>query len=56
MNQVRVHIGVDVGKEWLDICYPDGEKEKVRNIKPRSEAQKRLKKSVSVRRNLVSVG
>ena len=33
MNQVRVHIGVDVGKEWLDICYPDGEKEKVRNIK-----------------------
>ena len=33
MNQVRAHIGVDVGKEWLDICYPDGEKEKVRNIK-----------------------
>ena len=33
MNQVRVHIGVDVGKEWLDICYPDGEKETVRNIK-----------------------
>lgn len=33
MNQVRAHIGVDVGKEWLDICYPDGEKETVRNIK-----------------------
>ena len=33
MNQVRVHIGVDVGKEWLEICYPDGEKEEVRNIK-----------------------
>ena len=33
MNQVRVHIGVDVGKEWLEICYPDGEKEEARNIK-----------------------
>ena len=26
-------VGVDVGKEKLDICYPDGEKETVRNIK-----------------------
>ena len=33
MNQVRVHIGVDVGKEWLDICYPDGKKDRIRNIK-----------------------
>ena len=33
MNQVRVHIGVDVGKEWLDVCYPDGKKDRIRNIK-----------------------
>ena len=33
MNSARVHIGVDVGKEFLDICYPDGKKEHVRNIK-----------------------
>lgn len=33
MNPVRIHIGVDVGKDSLDICYPDGTKEKARNIK-----------------------
>lgn len=33
MNPARVHIGVDVGKEWLDVCYPDGYKEKIKNIK-----------------------
>jgi len=33
MNTARVHIGVDVGKEWLDVCYPDGKKEHVRNVK-----------------------
>lgn len=33
MIPARTHIGVDVGKEWLDICYPDGKKEHVRNIK-----------------------
>lgn len=33
MNQARMHIGVDVGKDTLDICYPDGQKEKTRNIK-----------------------
>ena len=33
MNSVRMHIGVDVGKETLDICFPDGHKENVRNIK-----------------------
>lgn len=26
MITARVHIGVDVGKYWLDVCYPDGEK------------------------------
>lgn len=33
MNQARTHIGVDVGKESLDICYPNGDKEHVRNTK-----------------------
>lgn len=33
MNSARTHIGVDVGKDWLDVCYPDGSKEHVRNIK-----------------------
>ena len=28
-----VHIGVDVGKDWLDVCYPDGMKEHIKNIK-----------------------
>jgi len=33
MDQARTHIGVDVGKECLDICYPDGTKEHVGNTK-----------------------
>ena len=33
MNSARMHIGVDVGKAWLDVCYPDGRKERIRNIK-----------------------
>lgn len=33
MNSARLHIGGDVGKEWLDVCYPDGKKERIRNIK-----------------------
>ena len=33
MNEVRKSIGVDVGKEKLDVCYPDGTKETIRNIK-----------------------
>jgi len=33
MNTARVHIGVDVGKEFLDVCYPDGYKERIKNIK-----------------------
>lgn len=31
MDSVRKHIGVDIGKEWLDICNPNGTKEHVRN-------------------------
>ena len=34
MNPVRIHIGVDVGKDSLDICCPDGTRGKTRNIKP----------------------
>ena len=33
MITARVHIGVDVGKDWLDVCYPDGKKEHIKNIK-----------------------
>ena len=38
MNLARVHIGVDVGKECLDICYPNGSKEHIGNTK-RSRAK-----------------
>ena len=33
MIPARVHVGVDVGKEYLDVCYPDGTKEHIKNIK-----------------------
>jgi len=33
MDQARTHIGVDVGKECLDVCYPDGTKEHIGNTK-----------------------
>ena len=33
MNQARMHVGVDVGKDSLDICYPNGDKEHIRNTK-----------------------
>ena len=33
MNSARMHVGVDVGKEWLDVCYPDGRKDHIKNIK-----------------------
>ena len=34
MNSVRMHIGVDVGKSSLDVCFPDGKKEHLNNNKP----------------------
>ena len=34
MNSVRTHIGVDVGKSCLDVCFPDGKKEHLKNNKP----------------------
>ena len=33
MNPAKMIVGVDVGKEHLDVCYPDGKKEHIRNIK-----------------------
>ena len=33
MITVRNHVEVDVGKQWLDVCYNDGKKEHVKNIK-----------------------
>jgi transposase len=33
MNSAKKIVGVDVGKEFLDVCYPDGKKEHIRNIK-----------------------
>ena len=33
MNQARMHVGVDVGKDSLDICYPDGTKEHIKNTR-----------------------
>lgn len=46
MNSARVHIGVDVGKDFLDVCYPDGKKEHVRNIK--SCRTKLIKKALTL--------
>ena len=33
MDTARIVVGIDVGKEKLDICYPNGKKETVKNIK-----------------------
>lgn len=33
MIPAKMQVGVDVGKEWLDICYPDDKKEHIKNIK-----------------------
>ena len=33
MNPAKKIVGIDVGKEKLDVCYPNGQKETVRNIK-----------------------
>ena len=33
MDSVRMHIGVDVGMDSLDICYPNGDKKHVKNNK-----------------------
>lgn len=33
MTAARTHTGGDVGKDWLDVCLPDGRKERVRNTR-----------------------
>ena len=46
MNPVRIHVGVDVGEDSLGICYPDGTKEKTRNVK--SCRTKLIKKALRI--------
>lgn len=33
MKTAKKIVGIDVGKDWLDACFPDGRKEHTRNIK-----------------------
>jgi len=33
MQTAKKIVGIDVGKDWLDVCLPDGRKEHLRNIK-----------------------
>ena len=33
MQSAKLVVGIDVGKECLDVCYPNGKKEQVRNTK-----------------------
>ena len=46
MNPAKMIVGVDVGKDWLDVCYPDGRKEHIRNI--RSCRTKLIKKAAKL--------
>jgi transposase len=41
-----MHVGVDVGKDWLDVCLPDGRKEHIRNT--RSCRTKLIKKAAKL--------
>ncbi len=33
MQTAKMIVGIDVGKDWLDVCLPGGRKEHIRNIK-----------------------
>ena len=45
MNSAKKIVGIDVGKEKLDVCYPDGKKETVKNNKSgRAKVANRAKK------------
>lgn len=33
MQTAKKIVGIDVGKDWLDVCLPDGRKEHIRNIR-----------------------
>ena len=46
MQSAKLVVGIDVGKEWLDVCYPNGKKEHVRNIK--SSRAKVVKKAAAL--------
>ena len=45
MQSAKMVVGIDVGKEKLDVCYPNGQKETIRNIKScRTKIIKKAKK------------
>ena len=46
MQTAKKTVGIDVGKDWLDVCYPDGRKEHIRNI--RSCRTKLIKKAAKL--------
>jgi len=46
MQSAKKIVGIDVGKDWLDVCYPDGRKEHIRNI--RSCRTKLIKKAAKL--------
>ena len=46
MQTAKKIVGIDVGKGWLDVCYPDGRKEHIRNI--RSCRTKLIKKAAKL--------
>lgn len=46
MQTAKKIVGIDVGKDWLDVCYPDGRKEHIRNI--RSCRTKLIKKAAKI--------
>lgn len=46
MNPAKKIVGIDVGKDWLDVCLPDGRKEHIRNI--RSCRTKLIKKAAKL--------
>ena len=46
MQTAKKIVGIDVGKDWLDDCYPDGRKEHIRNI--RSCRTKLIKKAAKL--------
>ena len=46
MQTAKKIVGIDVGKDWLDVCLPDGRKEHIRNI--RSCRTKLIKKAAKL--------
>ena len=46
MQTAKKIVGIDVGKDWLDVCLPDGRKEHIRNT--RSCRTKLIKKAAKL--------